>query len=492
VRLGAIIATLAFLLPAASATAAQRFASSSGSGTSCTQAAPCDVVTAVNNAASGDDVTIEPGTYNVSTTLDDGTNELTIHGQAGQPMPVIDSTAGFAVELTGGGSLSGIDVEDSAANAWGVYVAGQPASIDHVVAHVTGSGATACYPFGTITDSLCRAEGQNGVALTVLIALSGYAMVRNDTLIAPGTGGIAVLDHAVNGTQMEIDLRNTIARGASADIEGTTDTNTSSIARVTAENSNFATVNSTNSGGTGVVFLPAAGSGTNQTASPVFVGNGDYHEGAGSPTIDAGADTPANLSTDLDGNPRQLGAHTDIGAYEFVPPPACQALTLSTAFGHSAPIQLQCSDAAGAPLTYAIASNPAHGTVSTSSTGVATYTPAAGYSGSDSFTYRASSAHGTAAPATVSVTVGLEPKPVLSQVHEKHGTFSFTLNEPAKVRLVIKRHGKKVAKLKVNGKAGKNKKHFGGRLKPGRYTVVLTASNAAGSTSKKLGFTVHS
>jgi hypothetical protein len=57
-------------------------------------------------------------------------------------------------------------------------------------------------------------------------------------------------------------------------------------------------------------------------------------------------------------------------------------------------------------LSFAIVSNPAHGTVSlTASTGAFTYTPASNYSGSDSFTFDASNSGGTSNVATESVTV---------------------------------------------------------------------------------------
>src|SRR3546814_1220295 len=58
----------------------------------------------------------------------------------------------------------------------------------------------------------------------------------------------------------------------------------------------------------------------------------------------------------------------------------------------------------GAPTSVAVGTAPAHGTATASGTSI-TYTPAAGYAGSDSFTYTAANASGTSAPATVSVTI---------------------------------------------------------------------------------------
>lgn len=58
----------------------------------------------------------------------------------------------------------------------------------------------------------------------------------------------------------------------------------------------------------------------------------------------------------------------------------------------------------GVHTSLAVASPPAHGTVSVSGD-VVTYTPASGYHGADSFTYTATGPGGTSAPATVSLTV---------------------------------------------------------------------------------------
>jgi len=63
------------------------------------------------------------------------------------------------------------------------------------------------------------------------------------------------------------------------------------------------------------------------------------------------------------------------------------------------------SDADGNTLSASLAAPPAHGSVVLNVDGGFTYTPQAGYSGSDSFTYKASDGTATSAPATVAITV---------------------------------------------------------------------------------------
>ncbi|PWU31013.1 IPT/TIG domain/outer membrane autotransporter barrel domain-containing protein [Pseudomonas sp. RW407] len=58
----------------------------------------------------------------------------------------------------------------------------------------------------------------------------------------------------------------------------------------------------------------------------------------------------------------------------------------------------------GSPTSVAVASAASHGTATASGTSI-TYTPVAGYSGTDIFTYTATNANGTSAPATVTITV---------------------------------------------------------------------------------------
>ncbi|HVI89161.1 MAG TPA: Ig-like domain-containing protein [Dongiaceae bacterium] len=71
------------------------------------------------------------------------------------------------------------------------------------------------------------------------------------------------------------------------------------------------------------------------------------------------------------------------------------------------PGQLTASDVDGDTLSYALAQNgaPAHGSVTINPDGSYSYTPAANYNGSDSFTYQVSDGHGGTATAVVSLTV---------------------------------------------------------------------------------------
>ena len=85
--------------------------------------------------------------------------------------------------------------------------------------------------------------------------------------------------------------------------------------------------------------------------------------------------------------------------------PTASAKTASTNKNTQVAITLTGTDANNDALTFAVATQPAHGTASVSGA-TATYTPATGYQGADSFTYTATDdGSNTSTPATVSVTV---------------------------------------------------------------------------------------
>jgi hypothetical protein len=93
--------------------------------------------------------------------------------------------------------------------------------------------------------------------------------------------------------------------------------------------------------------------------------------------------------------------------YTVNPPPRCNGVTATTNEGAPVNVTLSCSDP-NAQVSYQIVSQPRHGTASLTGNTVA-YTPGAGFSGTDSFTYLGTSANGTTAPSTATVTVLAPP-----------------------------------------------------------------------------------
>ncbi len=125
--------------------------------------------------------------------------------------------------------------------------------------------------------------------------------------------------------------------------------------------------------------------------------------GAGSPAIDAGT---CPLAVDERGLPRPdlAGTGCDLGAVETVSAPVCGPVSVSSPAGTAVAIQLSC---AGENVTYQTPGTPGHGSLSgfNSASGIVTYTPTAGYSGTDSFTFTASNGTGPSNTATVTITV---------------------------------------------------------------------------------------
>ena len=172
---------------------------------------------------------------------------------------------------------------------------------------------------------------------------------------------------------------------------------------------------------------------------PPAVTVGDYHLGAGSPAIDsANSGAPNESATDLDGHARVddpattdtgAGARTydDRGALEFVPtsgnhPPVAVADSYSTpqdtTLTVAAPGVLgNDTDADLNPLTAIKVTDPAHGTLTLGSNGSIGYVPTAGYSGPDSFTYKANDGTADSNTVTVSLTVTAAPNNMALQLN---------------------------------------------------------------------------
>ena len=86
-------------------------------------------------------------------------------------------------------------------------------------------------------------------------------------------------------------------------------------------------------------------------------------------------------------------------------PPVAVDGAATTPEDTSVTVTLSATDPAGAPLTYAVVTPPAHGTLLDIVGNQLTYQPAANFNGADSFTFTASNGTSTSTPATVSVSV---------------------------------------------------------------------------------------
>ena len=98
-----------------------------------------------------------------------------------------------------------------------------------------------------------------------------------------------------------------------------------------------------------------------------------------------------------------------------VAPPVANNGSITTAQNTAINGTLSASDPQNLSLTYSISSQPGHGTVTlnNASSGAFTYTPASGYSGTDSFTFAASngSANSNTATETITITAPLPAAP---------------------------------------------------------------------------------
>jgi uncharacterized protein YhjY with autotransporter beta-barrel domain len=95
-----------------------------------------------------------------------------------------------------------------------------------------------------------------------------------------------------------------------------------------------------------------------------------------------------------------------------VPPPTTTNSSQTVGFNSSANVITPVYSGTVNPAGIVITTGPTHGTATASATNnTISYTPTNGYSGPDSISYTISGPGGTSSPATISITVGLPPRP---------------------------------------------------------------------------------
>jgi hypothetical protein len=183
---------------------------------------------------------------------------------------------------------------------------------------------------GVVRDSVCVTSAGSYAGLCVCFSGAGSfnAQARNVTAVKTSTvgGSTAVAVQATTG-RAELDGANVIALSPAGFQDVSAYQASGGTGVISLQNSNYRAPQKSG-GGT----VTPVGTNGNQTAAPLL--SADYHELAGSPTIDAGLAIPDIGSLDLARNPRTsltcIGGPSgapDIGAYEFPtaspPAPAC-------------------------------------------------------------------------------------------------------------------------------------------------------------------------
>ena len=305
----------ALLVAAPASAGGTRHASPTGSGSACTDAAPCDVTTALEGAFPGATVIIpgDEGPYAIPGEIHAAPG-IAVNGTNGRP-ELVFAAGGLNLydahaknlRITANGATTAFRLRDGA-------------QADRIFVHQSGSGH-ACYlaPRGSLRSSVCWADGTSDLA----IETDGSTTLRN--VVAYGGTEAAILvygrDDFCQCHRATLTMVNTIARSTYAGFDLLVESDGSAEAWVRPTYSNFRTRRLI--GGSGNVKLVA--SDTNQTARtdrPKFIGaaTGNFRAAPGAPQIDLGTTAAANGDKDLDGRPRKVGTRTDVGASEYSPP----------------------------------------------------------------------------------------------------------------------------------------------------------------------------
>ncbi len=314
---GALVAQAWLAAPAQAATVRYAVPGGSAANSCASPATACSIDKAVNQAAAGDEVVLAPGTYELGGTgLSSGQPGVNVHGTAGQPRPVVNTSASIGLELKGDGAKVADLTINHTGSLFGLNVFAANISVQRVEVHSSAPVTCGLGYSGLARDLVCGNTAAGGVALDDSWSGGfGVFLVRNLTAVATGPSSYGIrADSTGDNTNLAISGRNVIAYGSAADVRSTEVGDSESD--VLLSYSNYDKIEE--AGGGNVSNVGSVSS--NQTAAPVFA-DSSFHQTRTSPTIDKGeADGLLGL-LDLDGNPRKIGATVDIGADEYDPTP---------------------------------------------------------------------------------------------------------------------------------------------------------------------------
>src|SRR3954453_20811404 len=316
----------------AAAAAAPRYAAPGAMGTTCTVDDKCPIATAVSGAPAGAEVIVTDGDYGspappFSASITGTVAGLDVHGEDGKPRPRIFTNAPIGLDVRGAGSrVRDLEIDQVSTLNQKVGLDFSGAEATRLVVHAKSPDGIACVILAdsVLSNSVCDETGQGGWGVRGYrqTPATNHCVLRNVTALAPSGNAIAVVN--ATGVDEDITVTNSIALGGGptngSDVYAFNQDD-AQIARISIDHSYYfiRNVRPTMTGPVGII----QDDGTDvRGPQPKFAAAGDYHQAAGSSTLDKGATSLANGAIDLDGDPRALGKGSDIGADEFVPPPS--------------------------------------------------------------------------------------------------------------------------------------------------------------------------
>src|SRR3954451_8508009 len=199
----------------AAASGAVRHATVSGSGTTCSEADPCDVQTAVESASATDQVVVHPGTYTSNNDPLEVPDDVSVGSVAGQSRPrLVFTGSADAVTLGNGSSIARMAIESDGS---GSALVGAPLSgggtAERLIVHSTGE--TACPPRNSLLrDSVCWSSGDGGFAIRAASDTNAQTVtLRNVTADATSVDGTGLQVSAITGGSITVNAVNVIVDG---------------------------------------------------------------------------------------------------------------------------------------------------------------------------------------------------------------------------------------------------------------------------------------
>ena len=315
---------VALLAAPAAGAAGTYYATPGGSGTTCTTGDLCSLATAKGKADAdpGSTLLLEPGSYTLAGSISfNGT--YTVAPAVPGTRPEIKSVGGFNVSVFGAVTLQDIRIDMSGMTGSSESALAFQSRGAALRVQIVAAGSN--FPIGvllkegsTLADSTVWVQSANGRAI---VGGSTGGTIRNVTAIATGTssrGLAADGNFSGAGITQTVDLQNSILRGTLTDLIAANGTAADPVI-VRSQNSDYVTPSQTPPNS---VITDLGG---NTVAAPLFASaaTGDFHQVAGSPTIDQGAVVAGLSGLDFDGGARVVNSGStctalpDIGADEF-------------------------------------------------------------------------------------------------------------------------------------------------------------------------------